>query len=152
MRMRLVVVGRVREPALAEMIASYETRAIRYWPLEIVEVKEEHGRDAAVAIRREGERLLERAADSVLIACDERGDSLSSTAFSEWLQRLREGGRDVSFVIGGAYGLAPAVREAAARRITLAPFTLPHELARLVLVEQLYRAGTIVRREPYHKA
>ena len=68
--MRLVVVGRVREPALAEMIASYETRAIRYWPLEIVEVKEEHGRDAAVAMRREGERLLERAADSVLIACD----------------------------------------------------------------------------------
>jgi 23S rRNA (pseudouridine1915-N3)-methyltransferase len=57
----------------------------------------------------------------------------------------------VTFVIGGAYGLADAVRQQAERRLALAPWTLPHELARLVLAEQLYRAGTIVRREPYHK-
>jgi 23S rRNA (pseudouridine1915-N3)-methyltransferase len=59
--------------------------------------------------------------------------------------------RDIAFVIGGAFGLPSAVRQRATRSIQLAPFTLPHELARLVLAEQLYRAGTIVRGEPYHK-
>lgn len=151
MKFRLVVVGRVRDRGLAEVISGYEERAARYWPLEVVEVKEEHGREAATVVRREGERLLEKAAGSLIVACDERGDLLTSLAFADWMQRLREGGRDVSFVIGGANGLDVAVRDAAARRLTLAPFTLPHELARLVLGEQLYRAGTIVRREPYHK-
>lgn len=151
MKFRLVVVGRVRDRALAEVIAGYEERAARYWPLEVMEVREEHGREATSVVRREGERLLEKAAGSLLVACDERGDLLTSVSFADWMQRLREGGRDVSFVIGGAHGLDVAVRAAAARRLTLAPFTLPHELARLVLGEQLYRAGTIVRREPYHK-
>ena len=68
-----------------------------------------------------------------------------------WLQREREDGRDVSFVIGGAHGLSAAVRAASRTRISLAPWTLSHELARLVLAEQLYRAGTIIRGEPYHK-
>lgn len=151
-KFRLVVVGRPRDRSLAESIAEYEGRAARYWPLEVIEVKEEHGRDPVVAVRREGERLLERATGCTVVACDERGDALTSADFAAWMQRLREGGRDVAFVIGGAYGLHDAVREAASRRITLAPFTLPHEVARLVLAEQLYRAGTIVKREPYHKA
>ncbi|MCC6927366.1 MAG: 23S rRNA (pseudouridine(1915)-N(3))-methyltransferase RlmH [Gemmatimonadaceae bacterium] len=152
MKFRVVAVGRPRDRALAESIADYEGRAARYWPLEVAEVKEERGGEGVVAMRREGERLLERAAGSVIVACDERGDAMTSTDFAAWMQRLREGGRDVSFVMGGAFGLDDAVRQAASRLITLAPFTLPHEVARLVLAEQLYRAGTIVRREPYHKA
>ncbi len=152
MKIRCVVVGKVRDRALAEVIAGFETRAARYWPLEVLEVREEHGRDGELVKAREGARLLEKAGASLVIACDERGDSLTSEQFAAWLQELREGGRDVTFVIGGAFGLDGAVREASARRLTLAPFTLPHEMARLVLAEQLYRAGTIVRREPYHKA
>jgi len=151
-RFRLIVVGRVRDRGVADAVAGFEARATRYWPLEVIEVKEERGRDATVVVRREGARLLEQAAGSLIVACDERGDVLPSVAFAEWMQQLREGGRDVAFVIGGAHGLDGAVRQAATRRLTLAPFTLPHELARLVLAEQLYRAGTIVRREPYHKA
>jgi 23S rRNA (pseudouridine1915-N3)-methyltransferase len=76
---------------------------------------------------------------------------MDSEAFAAWLQARRESGRDVAFVIGGAFGLAPSLVARAALRLELAPWTLPHELARLVLAEQLYRAGTIVRREPYHK-
>lgn len=152
MKFRLVVVGRVRERGLAEVVAGYEARAARYWPLEVIEVKEEHGRDPLSVVRREGECLLEKTEGSLVVACDERGETLTSVAFAAWMQRLREGGSDVSFVIGGANGLDTAVQQAAARHLTLAPFTLPHELARLVLSEQLYRAGTIVRREPYHRA
>ena len=100
---------------------------------------------------REGARLLERAGTARLVACDEGGRAMRSSDFAAWMQHEREAGRDVAFVIGGAFGLAPAVRERAALAIALAPWTLPHELARLVLAEQLYRAGTIVRGEPYHK-
>lgn len=76
---------------------------------------------------------------------------MTSAAFAAWLQRLREEAADVSFVVGGAFGLDELVRRRAARVLALAPWTLSHELARLVLAEQLYRAGTIVRGEPYHK-
>ena len=67
------------------------------------------------------------------------------------MQQLRESGRDVAFVIGGAFGVSEAIKAAAWQRLSLAPWTLPHELARLVLAEQLYRAGSILRGEPYHK-
>lgn len=76
---------------------------------------------------------------------------MDSRTFAALLQRWREEGRDVAFLLGGANGLAPEVLRCASRRISLAPWTLPHELARLVLMEQFYRAGTIVRGEPYHK-
>ena len=151
MKFRVVVVGRARDASLAGAIADYEARAARYWPLEVHEVREEAGRDAALVRAREGERLLARASGALLVACDERGEVMTSAVFAAWMQGLRESARDVSFVVGGAHGLDAAVRAAAGRVLSLAPWTLPHELARLVLAEQLYRAGTIVRREPYHK-
>jgi 23S rRNA (pseudouridine1915-N3)-methyltransferase len=153
MRLVLAVVGRPRDPDLASAIRRYETRAARYWPLEVREVREEPARGSPpdMVREKESERLLTGAAGSRLIACDETGDAVTSQQFAEWLQEARERARDVTFVIGGAYGLAQFVRDRADRLLKLAPWTLPHELARLVLAEQLYRAGTIVRREPYHK-
>jgi 23S rRNA (pseudouridine1915-N3)-methyltransferase len=153
---RLVVaaVGKPRDRHLAAAIEEYETRAARYWPLSVVEVKEASGRgvSAADAREREGERLLERVpAGALVIVCDERGDRLTSSAFADLLISSRDAARDVAFVVGGAFGHADRVRTAAARIVQMAPWTLPHELARLVLAEQLYRAGTIARGEPYHK-
>ena len=153
MRFRLVVVGKAREP-LAAAVHEYEQRAARYWPLETVEVREEPARSAtADQVReREAERLLEKAGDAGrLVTCDENGRTMRSQEFADWMQREREAGRDVSFIIGGAFGLATALRSRASLSLSLAPWTLPHELARLVLAEQLYRAGAIVRGEPYHK-
>jgi 23S rRNA (pseudouridine1915-N3)-methyltransferase len=147
----IIAVGRVRDRALAAAVADYEARAARYWPLEVAEVREETGRGGPDAMQREGERILARAAGAVVVACDERGIALSSRELSRWVQGLREAARDVAIVIGGPDGLDASVRDAAARVLTLAPFTLPHELARLVLAEQLYRAGTIQRGEPYHR-
>ncbi len=153
MRLTVAVVGKPRNAGLAAAIQEYETRAARYWPLDIREVREEPARAASVDLvrAREGERLAAALGSAQLVACDVDGDRMSSTQFSEWLQRARENARDVAFVIGGAYGLAPSLAARAAARLSLAPWTLPHELARLVLAEQLYRAGTIVRGEPYHK-
>lgn len=152
MKIRVVCVGKPRGDGVAAAIADYEARAARYWPLEVVEVRGESGagRSPSEVRVREGERLLSRVSGT-LVALDERGRGWTSEAFAAFLQRVREGAGDLSFVIGGAFGLDDAVRAGAAHLLAVAPWTLAHELARLVLAEQLYRAGTIVRGEPYHK-
>ncbi len=152
--MALAVVGRASDATLGVAIAEYERRAVRYWPLVVREVKEAGGRSVAPAVTRrlEGERLLDACLDrGDVVACDERGSSMTSGDFSAWLGRLRDTGGSVTFVVGGAFGLDDAVRARATRLLAVAPWTLPHEMARLVLTEQLYRAGTILRGEPYHK-
>ena len=152
MKLIVAAVGRPRNAALAAAIEHYETRAAKYWPLDVREVREEPARGASMSVRdKEAERLRARVEGAVVVACDERGRAMTSPAFATFLQEARERARDLAFVIGGAYGLAPSFVESAQMRLALAPWTLPHELARLVLAEQLYRAGTIVRGEPYHK-
>jgi 23S rRNA (pseudouridine1915-N3)-methyltransferase len=119
-----------------------------------VEVKEESakGRTPEFVREKEGERILAQVpAGAALAVCTEKGKDLTSAAFSTWLQKARDEARDLAIAIGGAFGLSGAVTKAAAMRLSLAPFTLPHELARVVLAEQVYRAGTIARGEPYHK-
>lgn len=155
MRIVVAVVGKPRDASgLAAAIHDYETRAARYWPLDVREVREEAGRSlSSEQVRtREAERLAAALpAGAHVVACEIGGVSMTSEAFADWVQRRREDAKDLAFVIGGAHGLGEGVRRVTNTRLALAPWTLPHELARLVLAEQLYRAGTIVRREPYHK-
>ena len=154
MRFIVAVVGKPRDAALATAIRDYEARASRYWPLEFKEVREESGRSLTPEqVRaREGDRLVAALPEaSYVVACELTGITMTSEDFAQWLQRRREQAKDVAFLIGGAHGLGEAARKAASTRLSLAPWTLPHEIARLVLAEQLYRAGTIIRREPYHK-
>lgn len=152
-QLSVVAVGKPR-PLLGEAIAEYETRAGRYWPLAVQVVREEPARSTSPAqvCEREGERLLARVpATAAVVACDEGGRSFTSAQFAAWLGERRDAAQDVTFVIGGAYGLSPAVRARATMKLALAAWTLPHEMARLILAEQLYRAGTLLRGEPYHK-
>lgn len=153
MRLIVAVVGKPRNAALAAAIEDYETRAARYWPLDVHEVREERAaRLSSTIVRtREGERLRDRAGDARIVACDPKGKSLTSDQFARWLETERDLGRDTAFVLGGAYGLSDEILRASQMKLSLAPWTLPHELARLVLAEQLYRAGSILRGEPYHK-
>jgi len=153
-RVVIAAVGKPRDRHLAAAIDDYETRAARYWPLDVVEVREASGRGISpeLAKEKEGERILERLPAAVaLVVCDEHGDRLTSAEFATLVNAARDRAKDIAFVIGGAFGLADSLRSRATRAIQLAPWTLPHEMARLVLAEQLYRAGTIVRGEPYHK-
>jgi len=153
MKFIVAAVGKPRDAALAAAIRDYETRAARYWPLEVHEVREEPGSGVppATVMAREAERLADKTKGAVLVACDAGGSAMTSERFAKFLQDARERATDLAFLIGGANGLGDALKSRAQQRLALAPWTLPHELARLVLAEQLYRAGTIVRREPYHK-
>lgn len=153
MKIRLVVVGRPRTAGLADAIAGFERRAARYWPLEVREVREASGRSRTPDQVRDDEwkRLVQATGGWRLVICDRAGSTMTSEQFSGWLDARRQGAADLAFVIGGAYGLPPGARSEADHVISMAPWTLSHELARLVLAEQLYRAGTILRGEPYHK-
>lgn len=155
MKLWLICVGR---PAglLEAAIAEYEMRARRYWPLEVVEVREQKavkGMREAEVRSAEAERILKRAPKGAeLVALTRTGVAWSSVQLARQLERAAvQGGADIAWVIGGAYGLDDTIARAAARTMTLSTYTMPHDLARLVLLEQLYRAGTIVRGEPYHK-
>ena len=155
MKVVVTAVGRVRGD-LAAAVDEYEKRAARYWRFEAVEVAAGVGGqrdDPATVMAAEGERLLSRVpADVELAALTRDGDPLSSRELADWLQEMAVRGRPgVAFVIGGAYGLHQDVLSRSRRRISLSAMTLPHEMARLILAEQLYRAGTISRGEPYHK-
>src|SRR3954469_16241143 len=154
MQFVVAVVGKPRDANLAGAIREYEARPARYWPLEVHEVREEPARSGSADLvrEREGERLLAVVSPAAqLVACELNGRTMTSEQFAKWLQDSRERARDVAIMIGGAFGLGNAVKERATMLLALAPWTLPHELARLVLAEQLYRAGTIHRGEPYHK-
>ena len=154
MRFVVAVVGKPRDANLAAAIREYEIRAGRYWPLEVHEVRDEPARSVSADLVRvrEGERLLAAIPPTAeIVACSLSGRAMTSEQFARWLQELRERARDVAILIGGAFGLDEAVTSRATTSLALAPWTLPHELARLVLAEQMYRAGTIGRGEPYHK-
>ena len=155
MKVTLLVVGKVRGP-MADPIREYEQRIRHYFSLQVVEVKEAPGggRRSPEEVRAaEGERLLARVPPgSEVIALDRRGTQWSSEELAHHLESLAVSAHPgATLVIGGAYGLSPQVLERADRKLSLSAMTLPHELARLVITEQLYRAGTILRGEPYHK-
>ncbi len=155
MRVTLLAVGKPRNTTLAAAIVEYEQRVSRYWTFDVIEVREAAGgRSMSVGEVREkeaGNMLARLPVNSRLIACEATGESVTSEMFASWLQKYRDSAHDVTFLIGGAHGLGRSISERAHQTMSMSPWTLPHELARLVLVEQLYRAGTILRGEPYHK-
>ncbi len=150
----MLAVDRLRAEWARAAVSEYLGRAARYGPVERREVKAA-GRDDARAVEAEGRALL-AAADvgpgDRLVALSPEGEGLDSRGWAKLLAGwLNEGIGRVVFVVGGAGGLSPDVLATAARRLSLGCQTLPHELAQVVLAEQLYRAWTLVRGEPYHK-
>jgi 23S rRNA (pseudouridine1915-N3)-methyltransferase len=133
-RYTVLAVGRVRRP-FSDDVEHYQRLLARHARVSVVEVRE----DEHVA-----RRIPERAYVSLL---DAGGDEYTSDAFARWLEDRRQGGRDVCFVIGGADGIE---LERCDERLSFGPMTFPHQLARVLLVEQLYRAHKILAGEPYH--
>jgi 23S rRNA (pseudouridine1915-N3)-methyltransferase len=155
MRVSVVVVGKVRG-TLEEAVREYEERARRYWKLTVTEVPAgtSSGDASPQRVREaEGERILARIPDDLeVVALTRAGESMGSRELAAYLAELgTRSAPGACFVVGGAYGLDDRVLRRAKKKLGISAFTLPHEMARAVLAEQLYRAGTIVRGEPYHK-
>ena len=148
----ILAVGRLR-PALREVADDYLRRLTRYAGIREIEVREA-SRAPTVPAQREEEasRLASRVpAGSRLVALAREGQGWSSAELARRADQWRLAARPVTFVIGGSHGLGAALLQRAEWRWSLGPLTLPHELARVVVLEQLYRAFTILRGEPYHK-
>ena len=155
MKLRLILVGKTVGAPLKECIADYVSRLQHYASFSVEEIPElkQAGSLSREQIKtREGELIAARLRDSnYVILLDERGRRYSSVAWAHELERkLSHASRDLVFVVGGAYGFSPAVYERADELLSLSEMTFSHQLVRLVFVEQLYRAFTIIRGEPYH--
>ncbi len=152
MRIWLAAVGRARSDPVGALFDHYAARLS--WPLTVREVSLSRSLAPERLRAAEGERLLAAVPKgAVKVALDSQGVALSSEALADRLRAWRDGGAsDLAFLIGGAGGLDPAVREAADLVLSLGPMTWPHILVRALLAEQLYRAQTILAGHPYHRA
>ena len=158
MKIRIVAVGKLKEKYLREGVAEYEKRLAPFASVELLETREEYMAENPSEAQRqqtlakEGERLLRLVPErSFLIVLDVKGKLLSSEALAKELASLAlQGQSDLMFLIGGAFGLSPAVRERADLRISFSPMTFTHQMVRLLLYEQIYRAFKINRGEKYH--
>lgn len=151
MKLTFLSVGKDRSGLFAPGVDEYSKRLTHTHKVQLVELPESRA-SGQKAKEEEGAALLKKLGPrDALVALDERGKLLSSVDFAKWLGRQQDSGRDVAFVIGGDEGLSDEVRARATLVLSLSAMTLPHRLARLVLVEQVYRAFSILRGEPYHK-
>jgi 23S rRNA (pseudouridine1915-N3)-methyltransferase len=153
LKLRVIAVGRDRSGLYAPAVEEYAKRLDRYARFELIEVAEARRHAGTPRARdEEGEALLARVRDAErVVALDERGDAPTSAAFADRVGRWLGGGKDVALLVGGSDGLSAAVLARSDERLALSRLTFPHRLARLVLLEQLYRAMTILKGEPYHR-
>ena len=154
MKLLLIAVGNRPPSWVSEAFDEYARRLPREHPLEVVELAPARDRQQSVAVQRrdEAQRLLARVPGSAwVVALDEKGRRYDSPALAKRFEQWRELGRDLVLIIGGATGLDESVRERADEVLSLSDLTLPHTLARVVLVEQIYRAWTLMTGHPYHR-
>jgi 23S rRNA (pseudouridine1915-N3)-methyltransferase len=152
-RLRIVAVGKDRSGLYAPAVEEYARRLVRHVRFEVVEVPEARKLAGTPRARdEEGVTLLAKLSPGErVVLLDERGAEPTSAELAARLGRWLQAGKDVAFVVGGADGHGEAIRARADETLALSRLTLAHRLARLVLAEQLYRAFTILRGEPYHK-
>ncbi len=149
-------IGKPTENWQHEACETYLKRLKPFAKVDMIELKEGHGGsakpDMAKTRANEAESLLQgHKSDAFVIALDETGTNLDSLSFAHKIESWSEGGRPLVFLIGGSWGLDPSIRKQADATISLGKQTLPHNLARIVLLEQIYRAETILAKKEYHK-
>ena len=159
MEIRIIAVGKIKEKFYRDAVAEFEKRLSRYCRLQIVEVQDEKTPENAapgeqtLILQKEGERVLKAVHEKdyvVILAI--AGKQLSSERFASFLEeRMIRGDSRIVFVIGGSLGLSPAVERRGDLLLSFSEMTFPHQLMRIVLLEQIYRCFRIISHEPYHK-
>ena len=159
MKITIACVGRIKEKFYRDAVAEYEKRLSRYCKLEILEVADEKTPDGAGAAleeqirEKEGRRLLEKIREDAFgCSLEIEGKRLTSEGFAGWMEGLAvKGTSHIVFVIGGSLGLHESVRRRADMALSFSDMTFPHQLMRVILAEQVYRAFRIIQGAPYHK-
>lgn len=154
MKIRLVVIGKTDKKWLQEAVDEYRVRISKYISFEIKElpdIKNVSSMPEITRKKKEAELLMPYLADSYVVITDEKGKEMRSMEFSKWLNRqLGSNVKNLCFVIGGPYGYSEEIYKLAAEQLSLSPMTFSHQLVRVIFLEQLYRAFSILKGEPYH--
>ena len=153
MKISLLMVGKTTDARLVSLIEEYQQRLKHYVPFELVilpDIKNAKSLTQDQLKAAEGEAILAKVGTTEVVLLDEHGAEYRSVDFASWLQKKMGSGRDLTLVIGGAYGFSPAVYERANGKLSLSQMTFSHQMIRLMAIEQIYRAMTILRGEPYH--
>ena len=152
--MTLLVTGKTGDARLASLIQDYQQRLTHYVPFEFVvlpDIKNAKSLSEEQLKTAEGEAILRWLTPSMdVVLLDEHGREFRSIEYAEWLQKKMSAGKDLVLIIGGAYGFSPAVYARANYKVSFSQMTFSHQMIRLMAIEQLYRAMTILRGEPYH--
>ncbi len=155
LKVKVVALGKYKEAAYKELEAEFLKRLKPFAKIAITELPEvpyRDGQDLGAVKLHEAENIRRQVSEgSILILLEERGKTYDSPAFAQFLKREGESGRELIFVLGSGIGLHPSLRDSSDYVLSLSPLTFPHNLARVVLLEQLYRAGTILAGKDYHK-
>ena len=154
MKITLLVVGKTTDSHIEALINDYQRRLVHYVPFALQVIPELKNTKALTAEQQkqaEGELILRQTTSATdLVLLDEHGKEYRSIEYADYVQKKMSSGRDVVFVVGGPYGFSDAVYARANGKISLSKMTFSHQMVRLFFVEQLYRAMTILRGEPYH--
>ena len=154
MKITLLVVGKATDAHIQALLQDYQKRLGHYVPFTLTvipELKNTKSLTSEQQKQAEGELILRNiTASTDMILLDERGKDYRSIEFAEYLQKKMSSGRDLVFVVGGPYGFSDAVYQRANGQLSLSKMTFSHQMVRLFFVEQMYRAMTILRGEPYH--
>lgn len=154
MKTELILVGKTNDKHFQAGIDDYVGRITHYMPFSITvipELKNTKALSEEQQKEREGEQILKLVQPSdTLVLLDEHGKSFRSIEFASWIEKKQQTARRLIFCIGGPYGFSPAVYDRANEKISLSPMTFSHQMVRLVFTEQVYRACTIIKGEPYH--
>jgi 23S rRNA (pseudouridine1915-N3)-methyltransferase len=155
-KIKIISVGKTKESWIKEGVSHYQKLLKRYAELQLIEIKEEKvtkSRAAEDILDAEAERILKHLdTTSLSIALEHKGEKLSSEEFAVWLgEKLSLGRGEFTFVLGGALGLSPKVQSACSFRLSLSRMTFTHEMSLLILLEQIYRAFSILKGSKYHK-
>jgi 23S rRNA (pseudouridine1915-N3)-methyltransferase len=145
MKIRLMWVGKTKERFIDEGVRKYAALLKPYADVSVAEIKEEKGKDIQMMLEKEGRRIKKSGTPYILL--DEKGKCLTSVQFADFMRRHPG---DITFLLGGAYGVSEEVKGAAKETIALSKMTLTHEMSRLLLLEQLFRAYTIIHKRGYH--
>lgn len=148
---KIICVGKIKEKYFTDAINEYQKRLSKYTKLEIIEVQDYDG-DISTILKKESEQILKHLNDkSYIITLEIEGNNLDSVEFSKKIDNVLINNADITFIIGGSYGLSDEIKNKSNYKLSFSKMTFPHQLFRVMLLEQIYRSYRIINNESYHK-
>lgn len=149
---KIIAIGSIKEKYLKDAIAEYQKRLQKYTSLEIIELKDESFDDIDKNLNKEAEKIKKHISEKdYIITLEIEGKQLDSVEFSKKLENIQLETSNITFIIGGSYGLSPEIKGMSNYHLSVSKMTFPHQLFRVILLEQIYRAFKIKNNESYHK-